>query len=262
MSTIIKYKNISVHYHLKGKGSAVVLLHGFLENLTMWNVVASKLSKRHKVISIDLLGHGKSENLGYIHTMEEQAQLVKAVLNHLKVRRYILIGHSMGGYVALAFAELFPKTIKGLCLMNSTALADSPAKKINRDRAIKAVKQNHKTFIRIAIPNLFSEENRAVFNQEIKQIIKEALEISPQNIVASLEGMKRRKDQTNLLKNNYFPKLLILGEKDPVLDADSLRRQVKGTNVKLVEFPDGHMSHIENQEELISALQSFTKICR
>ena len=88
--------------------------------------------------------------------MNHQAEMVKAVLNHLKLRKYIFIGHSMGGYIALAFAHLFPVTIKGLCLMNSTALPDSTEKKINRDRAINAVKQNHKTFVRIAIPMLFS----------------------------------------------------------------------------------------------------------
>jgi len=262
MSAIIKYKNTSVHYHVKGKGSVVVLLHGFLENLNMWDAVAKELSKRNKVVCIDLLGHGKSENLGYIHTMEEQAQMVFAVLQHLRLRKYIFIGHSMGGYITLAFAELFPNRIKGLCLMNSTATADTEAKKINRDRAIKAVKQNHKTFVSIAIPNLFSEENRTVFKTKIKQITEEALEISVQSIVASLEGMKIRKDRTKLLKNSVYPKLIIIGKKDPVLNADLLRKQVSGTTIKLIEFPDGHMSHIENTNELIDTLQSFVKTCK
>jgi len=262
MTNLIQYKNTPVHYQVQGKGSAIVLLHGFLENLNMWDAVTIELSKRNKVIGIDLLGHGKSGNLGYVHTMEEQAQLVKTVLNHLQLRRYVLVGHSMGGYVALAFAKLFPQTIKGLCLMNSTALADSIVKKRNRDRAIKAVKQNFKTFIRIAIPNLFSEENRTVFEAEVKQVIKEALQTSPQSIVAALEGMKIRKDQTKLLKGNVYPKLIILGEKDPVLDADSLRKQLKKTSVKLVSFPDGHMSHIENKEALVVALQYFIKSCK
>jgi pimeloyl-ACP methyl ester carboxylesterase len=262
MSAIIKYKNTPVHYHVKGKGNAVVLLHGFLENISMWDAVTTELSKRNKVVRIDLLGHGKSENLGYIHTMEEQAQMVFAVLQHLRLRKYIFIGHSMGGYIALAFAELFSNRIKGLCLMNSTALADTKAKKINRDRAIKVVKQNHNLFVSIAIPNLFSEENRKKFKGEIKEITKEALEISPQSIIASLEGMKIRKDQTKLLKNSMYPTLIILGKKDPVLDADTLRKQAKGTTTKLIEFPDGHMSHIENKDELISALQGFVKTCK
>ena len=123
------YKNTSVHFTISGKGSAIVLLHGFLENNTMWNEITKVLSKRNKVICIDLLGHGKTENHGYIHTMEDQAEMVKAVLNHLHLRKYIIIGHSMGGYIALAYSKLFPQNIKGLCLMNSTALPDSEEKK-------------------------------------------------------------------------------------------------------------------------------------
>ncbi len=262
MSAIIKYKNTSIHYHVKGKGNVVVLLHGFLENLTMWNTVTTELSKQNKVVCIDLLGHGKSENLGYVHTMEEQAQMVFAVLQHLNLRKYIFIGHSMGGYIALAFAELFPETIKGLCLMNSTALADTNTKKINRDRAIKVVKQNHKTFVSIAIPNLFSEENREIFKREIKQITKEALKISPQSITASLEGMKVRKDRTLILKLIKTPTLLILGEKDPVLAVNIHRKFIKNTSANLIELPDGHMSHIENKEALIIVLKDFVKTCK
>ncbi|WP_372792695.1 alpha/beta fold hydrolase [Lutibacter sp.] len=255
------YKNTSIHFTISGKGSALVLLHGFLENNTMWNEIAAVLSKRNKVICIDLLGHGKTENHGYIHTMEEQAEMVKAVLNHLHLRKYIIIGHSMGGYIALVFAKLFPQNIKGLCLMNSTALPDSEEKKINRDRAIIAVKQNHKTFVRIAIPMLFSEENRTVFTSEIKQITNEALQISPQGIIASLEGMKIRKDQTSIYKNSNFPIQMIVGKQDPALDYLSLINQTKNTKVKVVEFPDGHMSHIENKDDLMNALTTFVKIC-
>ncbi|WP_299526421.1 alpha/beta fold hydrolase [uncultured Lutibacter sp.] len=255
------YKNTSVHFTISGKGSAIVLLHGFLENNTMWNEITKVLSKRNKVICIDLLGHGKTENHGYIHTMEDQAEMVKAVLNHLHLRKYIIIGHSMGGYIALAYSKLFPQNIKGLCLMNSTALPDSEEKKINRDRAILAVKQNHKTFVRIAIPMLFSEKNRTIFTSEIKQITNEALQISTQGIIASLEGMKIRKDHTSIYKNANFPIQMIIGKQDPALDYLSLINQTKNTNVKVIEFPDGHMSHVENKDELINALTMFVKLC-
>ncbi len=255
------YKNIQIRYTSTGKGSAVVLLHGFLENLNMWSDIVPELAKKNRVISIDLLGHGKSENLGYIHTMEDQAQMVKVILYHLRLRKYILIGHSMGGYIGLAFAELYPSTIKGICLMNSTATEDNQEKRINRDRAIKTVKQNHKTFISIAIPNLFSEDNRSVFKSEIAQITREALEISSQGIIASLEGMKIRKNRSEILIKGSFQKMLIIGKKDPVLDYKSLINQTKNTNIKIIEFPDGHMSHIENKDALIIALKDFVKSC-
>ena len=256
------YKNTHINFTETGKGSAVVLLHGFLENSAMWNEIAKVLSKRNRVICIDLLGHGQTENLGYIHSMEDQAQMVKAVLNHLKLRKYVFVGHSMGGYVALAFAKLFPESVKGLCLMNSPALPDSEEKKLSRDRAIKAVKQNHKTFVRIAIPMLFAEKNREIFLKEIEQITKEALQLSSQGIIAALEGMKIRKNQTSIYKTANFPIQMVIGKQDPALDYDSLINQTKNTKVKVIEFPDGHMSHVENKEKLIKNLSDFIKTCQ
>lgn len=255
------YKNTSVNFNIQGSGNAIVLLHGFLENSSMWNSVSSALSKKFKIICIDLLGHGATENHGYIHTMESQAKMVKAVLDHLNLRRYIIIGHSMGGYVALDFSQLFPSNVKGLCLMNSTALPDSAEKKTNRDRAIAAVKQNHKTFVRIAIPMLFSEKNRTIFSSEIKKIINEALQISPQGIIASLEGMKIRSNLTSIYNTAIFPIQMIVGKQDPALEYTTLITQTKNTKVNVVEFPDGHMSHIENKTALIQAIIKFVKQC-
>ena len=255
------YKNTNVNFTSTGKGSAIVLIHGFLENNSMWNGISKVLSKRNRVICIDLLGHGKTGNLGYIHSMEDQAQMVKSVLNHLKLRKYIFVGHSMGGYVALAFAKLFPESVKGLCLMNSTALPDSEEKKINRDRAIKALKKNHKLFISAAIPMLFAEKNREIYLKEIEQITQEALQLSPQGIIAALEGMKIRKNQTSMYKTANFPIQMIIGKQDTALDYESLISQTKSTKVKLVEFPDGHMSHIENKDSLIKNLSNFIKTC-
>ena len=259
MSFFLNFKNTEIHYSVKGKGTAIVLLHGFLENLNMWNDLENALSKKYKVVCIDLLGHGLSKNLGYIHSMELQAEMVKFVLNHLKLRKYFMVGHSMGGYVGLSFANLYTKNLKGLCLLNSTALADSKEKKINRNRAVKAVQKNYKTFVRIAIPMLFSEKNRNIFSETIQKITSEALKTSPQGIIAALEGMKNRENTTTILQQNTFPILLIIGKQDITLAYNSLINQTKNTNVEVVEFPDGHMSHIENKKELLLALQSFVK---
>ena len=255
------YKNTAINFTVNGTGKTVVLLHGFLENSTMWNAISEQLSKKYKVVCIDLLGHGNSESCGYVHSMEDQAAMVKNVLDSLRLRKYILIGHSMGGYIALAFAQLFPKNIKGISLMNSTALPDSEEKKANRDRGIVAVKQNHKTFVRIAIPMLFSEENRAIFTSEIKEVTNQALKMTPQGITAALEGMKIRKDLTSIYKTAEFPIQLIIGKQDPALDYNSLLEQTKNTTVQITEFPDGHMSHIENKEEIIASFLDFLKQC-
>lgn len=261
MDNFFTYKNTTIRYRTSGNGAVLVLLHGFLEDLTMWDDITIELSKRNRVIVIDLLGHGQSGNLGYIHSMETQAEMVKAVLNHLGLRKYIVIGHSMGGYVGLAVAELFLGSVKGICLLNSTAKADSTEKKTNRDRAIEAVKHNHKMFVKMSIPNLFSEENRTVFKNEIDNVTSNALQLSVQGIVASLEGMKIRKDRTALFRDAPFKKMLILGKKDPVLKVEPLRKLAKNTGIKVIEFPDGHMSHIENRNELNKALKNFIKSC-
>ena len=258
---ILAHKGINIFYTDYGKGQAVVLLHGFLENSSMWRQITTELIKKNRVICIDLLGHGQTGCLGYIHTMEAMAEAVEAVLIFLKIRRSIFVGHSMGGYVALAFAEKNPDALKGLCLLNSTAVADTAEKKKNRDRAIKAVKQNHKTFVRMSIANLFRPKNRTIFSEEINQLKKEALKTPLQGIIAALEGMKIRDHRDMLLHFSPYKKLLIIGRKDPVLNYDALIAQTNNTDVEVVEFADGHMSYIENYEDCLFELQWFIKKC-
>lgn len=253
------FKNTKINYTDQGKGTAVVLLHGFLENQSMWKAFVPELVKKHRIITIDLLGHGETECLGYVHTMEDQADMVHHVLHELKIRKAVLIGHSMGGYVALAFAELYPDNVKGIVLQNSTSRADSDERKANRDRAIVAVKQNYSAFIRMSIANLFSEDNRERLADIIEEVKLEALKTPLQGIVASLEGMKIRKDREVILHFAPYPIQLILGKKDPVLNYNENLEQIEGTQVQLTTFEDGHMSHFENQVELLAVLSGFLK---
>ena len=255
----IQFKNTQISFSDTGKGTAVVLLHGFLENKSMWDFYIPEFAKKNRVIAIDLLGHGSTECLGYVQTMEDNADAVHAVLLELRIRKAVFVGHSMGGYVTLAFAELYPDIIKGLVLLNSSAKADNAERKINRDRAIKAVKQSFMNFVSLSIANLFSESNRERLSSEIEHVKKDALKTPLQGIVASLEGMKIRPDREILLHITPFPKLLILGKKDPVLNYEETKDQIENTAVKLVTFPDGHMSHIENQDELLNVLLAFFK---
>ena len=259
MQDFIFYKNTKISFSVQGKGASVVLLHGFLENSTMWNSLAASLSKNNRIICIDLLGHGQTECLGYVHTMETMAEAVNAVLTHLKIRKSIFVGHSLGGYVALAFAEKNPDNVKGLCLMNSTTRADDANRVGLRTRAIEAVKTDYKSLVRLSIANLFRPKNRAVFKEEIKAIKEEALKTPLQGYIAAQEGMKIRNDREVLLHFSPYKKMLIIGKKDPVLDYEELMSQVNNTEVEVVEFPDGHMSHIENKDELIIALKRFIK---
>ena len=259
MNKTTNFKNTTISFTDQGKGTAVVLLHGFLENKQMWNAFIPELSKRNRVIAIDLLGHGATECLGYIHTMEDQADMVQSILQELKIRKVVLIGHSMGGYIALAFAELYAENVKGIVLLNSTSKADSEERKINRDRAIVAVKQNYSNFIRMSIANLFSESNRERLTEVIEQVKIEALKTPLQGIVASLEGMKIRKDREIILHFASYPIQLVLGKKDGVLIYEDNLDQIEGTKVQLTTFEDGHMSHIENETELLALLLQFLR---
>ncbi len=258
MKTTI-YKNTTIAYSDTGKGTAVVFLHGFLENSTMWNAFIPELSKKYRIITIDLLGHGQTESLGYVHTMEDQADMVFSILSELRIRKAAFVGHSMGGYVALAFAELYPDAVKGIALINSTSVADSDERKKNRDRAIQVVKKDHASFVKLSIANLFSEDNREKLADKIEDIKSEALKTPLRGIVAALEGMKIRKDREVLLHFGPYPIVLVLGKKDPVLNYEDSLEQIENTRVQLVSFPDGHMSPVENEKELAETLQQFLK---
>ena len=258
---ILDYKNANVFYTDQGKGTAVVLIHGFLENSTMWDKIVPELTKRNRVITIDLLGHGKSDCLGYVHSMELFAKTVEAVLKHLKIRKYILVGHSLGGYISLAISKMNPTKIKGLCLLNSTSEKDSEERIKIRIRANKMVQNNFENMVKMSISNLFNQANLLIYKEEIEAIKKVALQTSLQGYIAANEGMSLRLNTNAVLTDNNFKKLIIVGEKDLVLDLETSKKEAVKTNSELVVFSNGHMSHIENKDELIITLKNFLKNC-
>jgi len=258
---ILNYKNADIFYTDEGKGTAVVLIHGFLENATMWDRITPELTKRNRVVTLDLLGHGKSDCLGYIHSMDLFSDAINFVLKHLKIRKYILVGHSLGGYISLAISKMNPNNTKGLCLLNSTSYADSEERIKIRNRANILVKNNFENMVKMSVSNLFLKENTLKFKDEINQVKEEALQTSLQGYIAAQEGMKIRPNSSHFLKEATFKKLLIIGKKDPVLSAKNAIEEAKLTNSEHVVLPSGHMTHIENKEELISTLKDFLRNC-
>lgn len=254
---ILDYKGINVFYTSTGKGAAVVLLHGFLENASMWQDLVPELSKKNRVICVDLLGHGNTNCLGYVHTMEDMANAVQAVLSHLKLRKYTFIGHSMGGYVALAFAKLYPNNINGLCLLNSTYEADNAALKKLRTRANKMVQNNFENMVRLSFANLFSAESKEKHKNEITAALNSALKTTLQGYMAGQEGMKLRADASTFFKNAKFKKLIVLGKKDAVINIENILQFSKKHTIETVVFSEGHMSHIENKKDFVLELKRF-----
>ncbi|MGF1554871.1 alpha/beta fold hydrolase [Paucihalobacter sp.] len=259
ISEFINYKGISIHYKERGKGRALVFLHGFLENLEMWETLISTIKPSYRIICIDLLGHGKTDSLAYVHTMDDMAEAVKAVLDHLKLRRYVVFGHSMGGYVSLALANKFPKSIIGLGLLNSTTSADSEEKKQNRTRAITAVKKHRTSFIAESIKQLFWIENHKKLEPSINKIQNQALNTGVQGIIAALEGMKVRSDLKHVIADGKIKTLIVTGTYDTVIDQKHLSVLKPYLNGEFHELEGGHMSHVENIKEFSYIISSFVE---
>src|SRR5690554_2956116 len=146
----------------------MVLLHGFLESSKMWDPLLPELSKDRKIITIDLPGLGESGVISEIHSMELMAEVIDSVLNHLQIASATFVGHSMGGYVTLAYAEMFPDRVEKIVLLNSTPIADSEERKEIRGRALKIIDRNSRAYISMAIANWAGETSRSKFMEEIE----------------------------------------------------------------------------------------------
>ncbi|MGZ3863556.1 MAG: alpha/beta fold hydrolase [Bacteroidia bacterium] len=259
----VNFREGKIAYTVSGRGRAVVLLHGFLGSKEIWEETRTALAKHFKVICIDLPGHGQSDCFGYVHGMELMARSVKAVMDKLRYKKYVLVGHSMGGYAALAFAELFSESVKGICLLHSTSYADSEQKKQDRDKAIKSVKSNPQIYIRATISNLFWEKNTKLLKKQINFATQIASKTQRQGIVDALEGMKDRASRDIILHYADYPVQFIIGKYDNVLPMATLLEQTKlckHPHVLVLE-ETGHMGFLEETGVCVKHLKKFLRIC-
>ncbi len=246
----IEYGGTRVFYTTSGIGDPIIFLHGFLETSKIWDPFINELSKRRQVICVDLPGHGKTGNFGDVHTMELMAEVTHAVLEHLNLSKATFVGHSMGGYVSLAFAEKYPNNISGLILVNSTPQADSEDRRIARDKAAEVVRKNKKAYIKVAVTNLMAPGNDIRFKEEIGELIQEAYKFSYKGIIAALIGMKIRTDKTNVLKQLTSPKIMISGKDDPVIPIILAKNASKLSKCPLKIVAGGHLSYIESYSNI------------
>ena len=261
MEKHIFFKGEKIFFNDVGEGKVVVLLHGFLGSKEIWKDVVAELMQKYRVITIDLPGHGKSGHFGYLHDVELMAECVKSILKSLRLKKCFLLGHSMGGYVALAFLELYPQNLLGLGLINSTAYADSIEKKNDRQRAIDLVKKSAQVYTSATIKNLFSESNLISKKKEIDFALQIALSTGKRGIIACLEGMKVRKDRRKILENSNLPVFFVIGQKDKILKSEDLMNQlkfIKNTHTLILEN-DGHLSFLENRPAFIKSLLDYIK---
>ncbi|HBL79048.1 MAG TPA: alpha/beta hydrolase [Aequorivita sp.] len=251
---MFQFKNTPIHFETFGKGPAMVLLHGFLESSNMWNPLIPEFSKTNTLITMDFPGHGKSGVIAEIHTMELMAEVVQGLLQQLKISSATFIGHSMGGYVALAYAEMFSEKVEKLILLNSTPEADSEERRENRNRALKVIRQNPQAYISMAIGNLFAESSRERFDKRIAILKKEAFAFPVEGVTAAIKGMRDRKDRMAVLKNFTKPKYTILAKEDPILPVWDTKRIFDQCDASVKIIEGGHMSMIENEETVAEYL--------
>ena len=257
------YKKEKITYSDKGRGRVIVLLHGFLGSHAIWQSVAANLEKSYRVIAIDLPGHGESPCFGYAHSMELMAKCVKAVMDSLRLKKYVIIGHSMGGYVGLAFADIFPDNLKGLCLFHSSAYPDSAEKKKDRLRAIDVVRANKTVYTKTSIRNLFATKNLKYLSEEISFATKIAKGTSQQGIIAALHGMRDRPGRDIILGLVEYPIMMVIGELDNVLPYEQLLEQselIKNKSVLFLEH-DGHLGFLESPKQSAAELRKFLRKC-
>jgi pimeloyl-ACP methyl ester carboxylesterase len=263
MLKTVNFRNEKINFLDQGSGRAVVLLHGFLGSLDIWAKTTANLSRSYRVIVIDLPGHGNTGCIGYAHSMDLMAKCVKKVLDSLRLKKYVLIGHSMGGYVALAFADLYPDNMRGLCLFHSTAYSDTEEKKADRLRAIEVVKKNKTLYTRTTIQNLFATKNLKYLKEEIALATKIAKGTSRQGIIAALYGMKDRPRRDIILGLVTYPIMMVIGELDNIIPPEQLIEQsqsIRNKTILKLEH-DGHMGFLESPRKCNKAIRKFLRKC-
>ena len=243
----------------------VLLLHGYLESMLVWEDFIPRLYKTVRVVTLDLPGHGISVVSGEVHTMDFLADTVAEALKALGIPRCTVVGHSMGGYVALAFCERHPELLDGIVLLSSTPNPDTPEKAENRRREIGLVQAGKKELLaRVAPAAGFAEENRARMKEYIEDLTEQVAVTEDDGIVALLNGMIARRDQNAILRASKVPQLFILGRKDgyiPLETAEKMVAEHPQARVVWLEHA-GHMGFLEEPETTAHAILEFVQTQR
>lgn len=250
---------IDLAYEDQGSGSAVVLLHGYPFNRTMWDEQVEVLKNHYRVITPDLRGHGESKTTETA-SMEEMAVDVASILDSLGISWANIGGLSMGGYVALAFYRNYPSRVRSLILADTRAHADTEeVKKTRAEQAEKALAEGMEGIADALLKNLLTPETVVRRPELVKRIREMMVQTKPEGAAAALRGMAQRQDQTPFLNRIVTPTLIIAGREDtitPVADAEAMHQEVRDSRLKIVEGA-GHVSNLEKPAEFNEAVLEF-----
>jgi len=253
----LDYKGSRQFYTINGMGPVCVLLHGFIENHTIWDDLVIHLGTTRKVLSVDLPGHGQSDVLNEPTSMRSMADAVFAVLEKENIEKVDIIGHSMGGYVGLAFANVFPEKTSGLLLLNSTPVEDTPDRIATREHGIKIAKKNYESIVKMSVANMFAEESHEKLQKDIENLKAEALKTPLQGYINAQEAMMNRGDLSEFWKKASFKKGMILGREDPIIDAEKTKNAFKDKIPQISILKGGHALLLENPQKTYVEIQDF-----
>jgi pimeloyl-ACP methyl ester carboxylesterase len=262
MKKYIHYKGKKIFYTDEGSGTAIMLIHGYLESADVWNGFAGRLVKKFRVLTVDLPGHGQSDLYGNTHTMEFLAETLNAIISGVGIEKVILIGHSLGGYVALAFLELFPEKLSGYCLFHSHPFADTLESLHKREREIRIVEAGKKFLMYPDnVKKMYAAGNLEKFSVELELSKKIASRIPAAGIVAVLKGMMARPSRLSLMEQGRVPCLWILGSKDNYIQCEDIQKRVKlpGNAKVMILENSGHLGFIEEEEKTAEIVVSFIR---
>ena len=254
----IIYRQTQIVYKTTGTGSPVVLIHGFAEDSTIWDNQVDFLKDKYRLIIPDLPGSGKSELIKNKEAgIEDYAAIIKQILDKEKIEKCIMIGHSMGGYITLSFAEKYATSLIAFELFHSSAYADDELKIETRNKAIDFINKNGtEPFLKTSIPGLFYDTGNSGI---INALLEKGKTFLPESLVQYYQAMIGRPDRTAVLMNTSLPVLFIMGEHDkavPIKHSLEQCHMPKKAHIYILRN-SAHMGMLEETKKTNEILAKF-----
>ncbi len=241
----------------KTKDTTLVFIHGFLGGSEIWKSYESYFGEEYSILTIDLYGHGKSSENSDC-SLECTAEKISKIIEELSIESCVLIGHSMGGYIAGYLLEYLSREIKGIVLLNSSLLGDTPGKKEYRNRAIEIAEQHPYVFTGQMVNHLFLEGNRTTLSQEVTQYQQLAKKVQPETIVKTLEHLRDRKSSVERARIMQTPILYIASKYDTTIPYSLIEQQLPELKARVIVLEkSNHMSFWEEKNTVLLAIESF-----
>jgi pimeloyl-ACP methyl ester carboxylesterase len=256
----INLEGLNGSYRMEGKGRPLVLIHGFCADGTMFDGITKRLAEKFTIIRPDLPGHGNALSNKLIYSMDWMASYIDDILQQEGIEKAVVMGHSMGGYIALAWAEKYPERCEGLGLINSHVFADSEEKKANRRKSIDFIRRNGSAlFIKELFLNLFDETFKMAQMDKVEDFIRKGQQMQAESVIAAMEGMMERAEKGSMLEGSGKKLLLICGKRDNTIPMQQSIEQLRFMKAAMLELQDatGHMSVIEREAESAKAIIDY-----